>query len=88
MSETKEGEETGEDVCGSGGREQDEVIDESFTDSPRSTFLPTQQKPGLVSTQQKHVPARPLTPAHVTVRLHRHTLQSKQTGLAETPHGR
>lgn len=54
MGETKEEGETGEDVCGSGGREQDEVIDESFTDSPTSTFLPTQQKTGLVPTQQKH----------------------------------
>lgn len=57
MGETKEEGETGEDECGSGGREQDEVIDESLTGSPGSSFLPTQQKPGLVLTQQKHVPA-------------------------------
>lgn len=56
----KEGE-TGEDVSGSAGREQDEtnrdVMDESFTDSPGSSFLLTRQKPGLVLTQQTHAAA-------------------------------
>lgn len=60
MGETKEGE-TGEDVSGSAGREQDEtnrdVMDESFTDSPGSSFLLTRQKPGLVLTQQTHAAA-------------------------------
>lgn len=61
MGETKEEGEPGEDVCGSGGREQDElngdVIDEPFSHSPGSSFLLTLQKPGLALTQQKQVPA-------------------------------
>lgn len=45
MGETKEEGENGEDVCGSAGREQDErnrnMIDESLTDSPESSFFLT-----------------------------------------------
>lgn len=55
----KKREKLGRMCVGAGGREQDvDVIDEAFTGSPGSSFLPTLQKPELLPlTQQNPVPA-------------------------------